>query len=76
MLEYDSIITNGYVDRDTIAAFITKGWTFVVTLPAKMVHPHALATDKWTLFSKYIPYERREGDSNDAACSPETGVNS
>ena len=53
MLELDSIITNGYVDPATMEHFTSKGWTFIGTLPAKSAHPHAMPTDKLTIFSKY-----------------------
>ena len=53
MIEFDCVITNGYVDHDTITAMTDKGWTFVATVPAKLVHPHALDTDKATIFSHY-----------------------
>jgi len=56
MIEYNSVITNGSIDQDTISSYIKKGYTFLVTLPAKMVHPYAADTDKITLFSKYTPY--------------------
>ena len=54
MIKFDSIITNGYVDIETISSRLKEGWTFVTTLPAKIVHPHAIDTDKVTIFSKYI----------------------
>lgn len=54
MIKFDVIITNGYIDRDTIYNKCNEGWNFVVTLPAKALHPNALETDKATIFSKYI----------------------
>lgn len=54
MIEFDVIITNGYVDKDTISKKCNDGWNFVITLPAKSIHPNALETDKATIFSKYI----------------------
>ncbi|MCY8898088.1 hypothetical protein MOD92_14050 [Bacillus spizizenii] len=54
MFEFDVIITSEYVDRETIFKKTEKGWTFVTTVPAKTVHPNALATDKATIFSKYV----------------------
>jgi hypothetical protein len=53
MIKFDSIITNGYIDIDTILGWTNKGWKFVTTIPAKQVHPHAMDTDKLTIFSKY-----------------------
>jgi len=53
MLEIDSIITNGYVDIQTIESFTARGYTFVCTVPAKPAHPHAMPTDKLSIFSKY-----------------------
>jgi len=53
MLRLDWVITNGYVDIDTINKRTEKGWKFVTTLPANQVHPHALPTDKITVFSYY-----------------------
>jgi hypothetical protein len=53
LIDFKVIITNGYVDQDTIEGMTSKGWKFVTTLPAKVVHPHALDTDKATIFSKY-----------------------
>lgn len=53
MLVIDSIITNGYVDPSTMEHFISKGWTFVCTVPANTAHPHAMPTDKLSIFSKY-----------------------
>lgn len=60
MIDFDVVITNGYCDIDTIEGRLKKGWSFVVTIPAKMIHPHAMPTDKATIFSKYVPYERGE----------------
>jgi hypothetical protein len=62
MIEYTSIITNGYIDISTIEGYMEKGWDFVVTLPARTVHPFALPTDKVTIFSKYIPYEKTDSE--------------
>jgi len=53
MIEFEVIITNGYVGSDTIYNMTNKGWAFVATLPAKSIHPHAMETDKATIFSKY-----------------------
>ena len=53
MLELTTVITNGYVDIDTICSMVSEGWTFVITIPAKLIHPHALDTDKATIFSRY-----------------------
>lgn len=56
MIKFECIITNGYVGDDTIYNMTKKGWTFVTTIPAKLVHPHAMDTDKATIFSKYIEF--------------------
>lgn len=53
MIKFDHVITNGYIGIETIEKRTENGWTFVTTLPAKTVHPHALETDKVTIFSKY-----------------------
>lgn len=53
MLELKSIITNGYVDISTMEAFTRDGWKFVCTVPAKTAHPHAMDTDKLSIFSRY-----------------------
>jgi len=53
MIKFDHVITNGYIDIETIEKRTKSGWTFVTTLPAKTVHPHALDTDKVTIFTKY-----------------------
>lgn len=53
MVEFECVITNGYVAMDTIERYLNKGWTFVCTVPAKLVHPHAMYTDKVTIFSRY-----------------------
>ncbi|AIW03508.1 hypothetical protein CPT_Moonbeam110 [Bacillus phage Moonbeam] len=60
MVELRYIITSGYIDKDTIDGYAGKGWTFVATVPAKNIHPHAFDTDKATIFSKYTPYELEE----------------
>lgn len=52
MSELDYIITNGYCDIDTIENRKRNGWDFVVTLPAILIEPHAMPTDKVTIFSK------------------------
>lgn len=54
MIELKVMITNGYVSSTTINNMSDKGWNFVVTVPATSVHPHALPTDKATIFSKYV----------------------
>ncbi|MDE1383296.1 hypothetical protein PVN32_22545 [Bacillus paralicheniformis] len=53
MLEFDVVITREYADKESIAGRTDKGWTFVATVPAKMVHPYALESDKATIFCKY-----------------------
>jgi hypothetical protein len=53
MIEFEAVITNGYVDISTIGYMLEKGYTFVCTIPAKNIHPHAVETDKATIFSKY-----------------------
>lgn len=57
MIKFDYIITNGYIDIETIEKRTELGWIFVTTLPAQVVHPHALETDKVTIFSKYLRSE-------------------
>lgn len=57
MIELKYIITNGYVSAETISSMTDKGWVFVCTVPAKTVHPHALDTDKATIFSIYRNFE-------------------
>lgn len=54
MIKFDSIITNGYVDIETIEERAKEGWEFVAILPAKQIDIHALVTDKITIFSKYV----------------------
>lgn len=54
MIEFDVIITNGYVSKETISNKCNEGWNFVITLPAKAIHLNALETDKATIFSKYV----------------------
>ncbi len=61
MIELDCVITNGYVGRDTILSMLDKGWMFVATVPAKLIHPHALDTDKASIFSKYTPVQVEHG---------------
>ena len=61
MVELDCVITNGYVDRETIRMMLDKGWTFVTTVPAKLIHPHALDTDMASIFSKYTPVQVEHG---------------
>jgi hypothetical protein len=58
MIRFDYIITNGDLDEDTRALWERSGWNCLVTLPAVMVHPNAMPTDKVTLFSAY----QREDD--------------
>ncbi|QII48142.1 hypothetical protein G3M81_05065 [Bacillus paralicheniformis] len=53
MIEFDVVITREYVAKESISGRIEKGWTFVATVPAKMVHPFTLESDKATIFSKY-----------------------
>lgn len=53
MIKFDYVITNGYVDVDTIENRTKEGWSFVTSLPAILVHPHAMETDKVTIFSKH-----------------------
>ena len=53
MIELDYVITNGYVDRETILKRHENGWNFISTIPAILIHPHAAITDKATIFSKY-----------------------
>lgn len=66
-LKLDSIITNGYVDPETIEVFTKEGHTFVCTIPAILAHPHAMPTDKLTIFAKYEPIDIddpcKEGDN-------------
>ena len=54
MIKFDHVITNGYIDIETIEKRTQSGWSFVTTLPAKIVHPSALETDKVTIFTKTI----------------------
>jgi hypothetical protein len=54
MIELNHIITNGYIDQATINGYLEKGYIFLCTVPGKIVHPHAMDTDKLTIFSKYI----------------------
>jgi len=60
MVELKYLITNGYVSKETLEGYTSKGWTFVATVPAKSIHPFAVDTDKATIFSKYTPYELEE----------------
>jgi hypothetical protein len=57
MIDFEWVITNGYVDSETIESYTDKGWTFVATIPAKLIHPYACDTDKATVFSKYTIVE-------------------
>lgn len=62
MLEIDSVITNGYVDIDTLESRAKEGWKFVVTVPAITAHPYAVPTDKLTIFSRYKEDKINEED--------------
>jgi hypothetical protein len=66
MIEFDVVITNGYVDSDTICKRIETGWNFVVTVPANLVHPYAMPTDKATIFSRYKKLELNETPTTNA----------
>jgi hypothetical protein len=66
MLEIDSVITNGYVAPDTMAWYLERGWTFICTVPAKSAHPHAMDTDKLSIFSKYT---ESQTDDSKTACN-------
>lgn len=66
MIELDWIITNGYIDIETINKRSEKGWKFVVTVPAKNIHPGACDTDKATIFTKYVPYPKDENEIPDS----------
>ena len=57
MIEFDVLITNEYIDKETINKRADNGWKFVVTVPAESVHPSASYSDKATIFSKYTPYD-------------------
>jgi len=59
-IEIESIITNGYINNDTIWSFVEKGFKFVTTIPANVVHPYALDTDKITFFTKYHEYSKED----------------
>ena len=56
MIEFDCVITGGYVDIETLQGRANTGWQFVCTIPASQVHPYATGSDKITIFSKYTPY--------------------
>ena len=60
MIEFDYVITNGYVDIDTLQKRVKGGWKFVCTIPASIIHPHALETDKVTIFTRYRKTESKE----------------
>ena len=53
MLETTSVITNGYIDIDTINSMAKSEWIFLCTIPAKLAHPYAMDTDKLSFFSRY-----------------------
>lgn len=53
MIKLDWVITNGYIDLETIQKRDDSGWKFITTLPAKLIHPHAMESDKITIFTKY-----------------------
>jgi len=60
MLELECLITSLYIDGTSIEKMKNKGWTFVCTIPASTVHPHALPNDKATIFSKYTEPTNKE----------------
>ena len=53
MLETTYIITNGYIDINTINSMAKSEWIFLCTIPAKLAHPYAMDTDKLSFFSRY-----------------------
>jgi hypothetical protein len=55
-LDFDWVITGGYVDRETITSREDDGWSLVAILPAQNVHPYAMPTDKVAIFSKYTKH--------------------
>ena len=72
MLELSSVITNGYVGLDTIESMRKKGFTFVVTVPATLAHPHACENDKLSIFAKYTePYADGEKEEGKICVLPE-----
>lgn len=54
MIETEVLITNGYLDIETIANRAKCNWKFVVTVPAKLVAKHATEHDKATFFVREI----------------------
>ncbi|MEY8188633.1 hypothetical protein AB4X15_03020 [Peribacillus simplex] len=67
LIDFDWVITNGYIDKETINKRAEKGWDFVVTVPAKLIHPSACDHDKATIFSKYAPYPKDENEVHDSS---------
>jgi hypothetical protein len=58
MIELKYIITNGYPNAGTIDDMAKKGWKLISIIPANMLHPHALDTDKMAIFGIYREYEK------------------
>lgn len=59
MINFKHIITNGYIDIETIEKYQEEGWDFVTTIPAYTIHPHSLKTDKLTIFAKYTEEKQK-----------------
>jgi uncharacterized cysteine cluster protein YcgN (CxxCxxCC family) len=68
MVELKFIITDGYVSSDTIEKMTRGGWNFVCTVSAKTIHPHAMDTNKASIFSKYIPCGHDDSESSSINC--------
>jgi len=61
MLNIVGVITNGYVDVSTMERMSNDGYSFICTIPANTAHPHAMSTDKLSIFGKYEEPQIQEG---------------
>lgn len=63
MIEFEVLITNGFPIYDkSFTGRFDKGWKVACTIPASIVHPSACETDMATIFTRYKPYPKDDGE--------------
>lgn len=64
MLQFECMIGNGYIDADTFHQYTQRGYNFVTVVPAQLVHPRAMPTDKAAIFVKFTPVVTADTSQN------------
>ena len=53
MIDFKTVITDGFISQHIINDMADMGWNYLTTVPATTINMYAVKTDMVTIFKKY-----------------------